>query len=75
MKYAWVKGKRKYLGKYGTKISLASDLILMKDIKLSKQDCEYLDIRNDSLYELHRLQSHEYSKLLEYKGWRWKKLK
>lgn len=74
LKWAWAKNGKRFLGKRGTKISYARDLIYMKDIKLSKEDVEWLDLDGKDKYQLDRVQNHEWAKLLERKGWKWTKI-
>jgi len=72
MAWAWVKGNRKFIGKKGTKDVFAFYLIVGKDIKLSKKDLEWLDIRDESNEEISRITRKDASNLLERKGWVWK---
>lgn len=72
--YAWEKGRRSIKCKRGTKVASAFDLILNRHIAISKKDVEKLDLRNKSFKELVKITSLEASKLLESKGWVWKKV-
>jgi hypothetical protein len=72
--YAWVKGRRTYLGSRRTRILTAMDLVLSKKIRLSKKDREKLDIKKPTIYELNRVSDYEWAELLEFKGWKWIKL-
>ena len=69
--YCWTKGRRKFFGKYGTKTGYAKDLLIFGDIKLSKRDFDKLDIKYK--YEIPKITNFEAAKMLESKGWKWKK--
>ena len=71
LNWCWRNGNKKFLGKRGTKIMYARDLIYMKDIKLSKEDIQWLDLDGKDKYQLDRVQDHEWAILLERKGWKW----
>ncbi len=74
LKWAWIKGNKRFLGKRGTKIGYARDLIYMKNIKLSKEDIEWLDLDGKDRHQLDRVQDHEWAVLLERRGWKWRKI-
>lgn len=69
---AWTKGKR-HPEMVGTKNEQAHDLLLMGGIRLSKKDCEKLDIREQTPYEVNRISALEAARMLESKGWKWTK--
>ena len=72
--YCWRKGSKVFFAVRGTKLALARDLIYMRDVRLTKKDCQLLDIHGASDEEVMRVTDKEWVKLLEQKGWEWKKL-
>lgn len=69
--YYWYNEKqnRRLYGKRGTKMGLARDLIIIGDIKISKSDLKWLDLKHKK--ELHKITERDAAELLERKGWIW----
>jgi hypothetical protein len=71
---AWVNGNYKFLSVYGVKDAYAWELVLMKQILLSKQNLKSIGIKKVSFNEMINVSPKIISKLLERCGWKWIKL-